>query len=608
MPPELPDIFAFTSLQALLGAHFELRADGAKSTLAEWLGEVLACSPEQVFNLLAGIRDFQSEQAATVARAMRLTEEGLEYLRRLVFYQNAEPDQLKEARLSIWEMHAAHRGIPAEEVAAIFSREHVHGATEGSLLPILAMLNSMGTTLDPREMAPLLVAPPEPARLRAACGLARKGTILGSWVSPRMLAVEAPGSLDALCTAAWHGHLDLTRECVQRVPVAERTAGTITWNVDRIAARAAERATTRVGRDLRTILAQTGESPITRLYFTGLAHVGLTEPQHRDRPAVEIPASVLPVQREWSRAPLGSRFQRTSTDGRPCIYASLRFADFAQPWLQWQKGLGKPCSATILAKRMGVSRSLANNISNGTTDPLPRHVQGVIAAYGLNREEGAYVEGLARYALATDVADKARERRALLDFAASQGVRTAESELWRVSSYWGAQAVWALAFLPIFWANPAWIYFALRGRVPLDMSVELVDALLATGLWVKDPSGAVRPALDLVQLIPQDPEVAGLAANSLHSSVIRMLQHELSSPLRDQHFHGWVLALPDAAVPRVQVLLEAFRKEIVSLLQAAQARASRGESVLDQLFLTNFDFFPVTKRLANTLTPERPRR
>lgn len=608
MPADLPDIFAFTNVPDLLAACLGLREGAPPTAMAEWLAEDLEVSTEQIFNLQSGSRKVQLDQVEIISRVMKLSEEGKEYLRRLVVMQNADTDGLKAARLSVWEMHAAHRGIPAEAVAAIFSREHVHGAEEGALLPALTVLHSLSGSWDPRLLGPMLVTPPDPARLRAACSLAAEGTTLGRWLSPRLFAIDPPGGPDALSTATWHGIFDQVRESVHRVPVGERAAVSITWNADEIAARAAERALGGLERDFRAILSRTGESAVTRLYSAVTSHMVLTDFVSRDCPAVETRASVLPVQREWSRTPLGSRHLPSSPDGRPCIYASLRFADFAQPWIQWQKGLGKQASAAILAKRMGVSRSLANNISNGTTELRPEHVQKVIAAYGLSDDDGAYAEGLARYAVATDARDRARERRALLDFAAARGVRTPESEEWRVSSYWGARAVWALGFLPFFRPNAAWVYLALRGRVPLDLAVELEHALLATGLWVKSPSGLVRPATELVRLDRLDTTVAGIAANSCHDSLCRMLQHELAFPWPGQQRRAWVLALPDAAVPMMRTRLEAFWAQISGLGVAAQERAARGETTLDRLLLTCFDFFPLTRRLSMTLSPEVRRR
>lgn len=335
-----------------------------------------------------------------------------------------------------------------------------------------------------------------------------------------------------------------------------------------------------------------------------LSQIGLSELPSRKRPAVEIAAAVLPMHATWSRKQVGSQSPPASTDGRPCIYDTLVFADFARAWIRWRKDNGMVATCAYLAKKMGVSKTLANGISTGAVKLRPEHVAGVIRAYRLSDDEGHYLEGMARYSIATDTEDKARERHALLCFAAAQGVRTPAGAAWRVASYWGASAIWALASLPFFRANAAWISLALRGRIPVPDVQDLLDAMVQTGVLVPQGSGPPRPGVSEVQVEPPEAELASYA---FHASVLRLLQHELILPARDQLFRGCVIALPEVAEPLVRACLEELQAEMDGLVVAAEDRARSG-CAMDRVLLSVLHFNPVSTRLSLSLEPEVRRR
>lgn len=139
-----------------------------------------------------------------------------------------------------------------------------------------------------------------------------------------------------------------------------------------------------------------------------------------ERPPVEVSGPPLQVDMGMISQRERAQDKGSSEEGRPCIYRYLAFAPFAQAWIAWRTRRGEPCSATYLAERMGVSRTLANDLCRGAAGLLPQHVPGAIRAFNLDLDEGAYLEGLARLALATDREDRARELQALTLFEANR--------------------------------------------------------------------------------------------------------------------------------------------------------------------------------------------
>lgn len=603
------DVFAFVSVQRYLERWFARNHEGQPMQLARWLGRELGCSAAQVFNLLRGAK-VQPDQVPALARALSLDGDAREHLRRMVALQNATQAELKACLLSVWETHAVHQGIPYAEVSVLHSREDLDGSDEGALLPILALMRAQGVLMEPAAVLALLLAPLDPVRVKLAIDAANTGETLGELLGPRAILVRPPGRPGSLSAAAWLGLLNRTRETLLRTRAVDRSYGLQIWTADVEAERASVDALTRLRQALVRVCEDHASAPIRRIILVQVQQVRLTEQMSREEApaAPDEPPSRLTVRPPRSRVQGGSPEASEAPvpeDGRPCIYDSIQFHDFAQRWIAWRRRLDKPCSAAWLARAMGVGETLANDLSTGRVRPKPRHVPRLVKAYGLVPEEAHYLEGIARHEQATDPEDKGRERQALLRYAVARGVRTPEGERWRIMAHWGPWAVWALSFLPTFWANPTWVTLTLRGRVPFAEAKDMLISLFNVGLLVPRPEGPPRPAEPKIELAQEDLDLAHFA---LHDSVFRLLSQEIALPAREQRFLALGLALPDEAGPAVQAALDAYRDELRALGEAAQARADAGESELSTVLLSASQLMPATTRLEASFTPARKRR
>lgn len=250
--------------------------------------------------------------------------------------------------------------------------------------------------------------------------------------------------------------------------------------------------------------------------------------------------------------------------------------------VRWRKAHRLPASAAWFARKLGVSVTYAHGLTSGRSRLLPDRAPAMAAVLGMDRDEAAYLDGVARFQEATDPEEQARARLALIEFAAQRGVRTLEGESFRVSAHWAAHAILALADYPDFLANPGWITRVCAGRIPWQDARDLVRALLATGLLAPQGSGPPRPATGERQ--HKDPE-QDLATIALRDSVLRLLHGELRVPAPGQRFQGLLLALHEDALPRIQSAVAVCNQELQQALRDADARARAGQAALDRVIV-----------------------
>ena len=251
---------------------------------------------------------------------------------------------------------------------------------------------------------------------------------------------------------------------------------------------------------------------------------------------------------------------------------------------------------------MKSGRSLAYDLVTGTAVLLPRHVPGLARAFDLTKDEAAYLEGMARHGIAVDLLERARERQALIAFAVAHGVRTWEGEQFKLASHWAPRAICALACLPVFRDNPAWISCALRGRICWQDVRDMMASLLAVGMLQPRPGGPPRPEV----IERQDPgDVPGMTRYAFHESILKLLQGELQFPTPDQRLRAWGFALSDTALPALWERRDAYKARVEQILRGSDARAAT--SPPDRVLLSALQLIPLSRPLIDALVLKVPR-
>lgn len=595
-----PDILHFLHVTEFMRAWVATHAEMSETRLLRWMGEQVGLSREQMRNLIYEPGHVvQPKTMPAFARLFGLDDHRREYLRCLIRLQGADPEHEAEARLAVWEMHAAATGVPADAVAAILEHETDERASEAIVAASLPLLRAEAEAerQRPAHLAEMLLGGPDPATVSRAMEAVEAGLTLGA-PRPRAVELPAPGGPDDWETLCWHGALGLARQALLRPAQGDRHVNVIIGSADARAARAIGRAKDRLRTSLRKICDESAERPVTHLKAVLVEQVVIATPSARiyrtRHPGRRADSAPLPRAESTIKVGKAEPSSKPTPPGRPCIYHHLRFGLFVREMVTWRKAHRKRASAVWFARELGVSRTYANSLTNGTARLPPERAQRMAAVLNLSSDEAAYLDGLARYEEATDPEERARQRLALIQFAAQRGVRTLEGESFRITAHWAAHAILALADLRDFSTNPGWITRALQGRIPWQDARDLVAALLTAGLLMPRASGPPKPTSNERWYVDVERDLSAFACQD---STLRLLHAELRVPMPGEHFQGTLLALPEEALPRVHRVFADYLGAVRQVLRDADARAAAGQSELDRVILCSAQVFPLSPDL-----------
>lgn len=593
MPP--PDILHFLNTSDFMRRWVEVHPGMNRTRLLRWMGEQVGLSREQMWALIYGDgARIQADAVAQFARMFELDDERREYLRRLVYQESCDRQHLSEARLAVWEMHAAATGVPLDAIPALMEEEAVVGAGEALALALIPLLRETAGAHRTVELATRVRGGPSPAAVTAALDAEASGIRLGE-LSFRAVALPAPASANDWRSLCWHGLYGLARESLLSPPQGVRATWLLVGSADTAAMAEIERAEARLFKEVRRVLIQTAAQPVTRITALLSSALVLT-PLSDDFDSPPHPAAVgetprLPESEVAISQGEGEASSEPLLRARPCIYHHLSFLPFVRSVVSWRESQGLKASISWFAAELGVPRSTAHGLVSGRSPLLPRHVSDMAAALELDEDAAAYLEGVVRFQQATDLQDKARERLALIAFAAKKGVRTWEGESFRVAAHWAPWAILALADLEDFRPNPGWITRMLGGRLLPDDARSLVRALVDTGFLVPQDRGPPRPATPERRYCTEDD--FDLRQCALFDSALRLLCTELRIPHRGRRMRGRLLALSDEALTRIVRAQREHSERVMAAARASDARASAGLSRLDRVVLLTTHHMPV---------------
>ncbi len=603
------DIFEHTNVARLLAAWVASQPDGVRDEAVRRLARELGCSRALVWNLIGGDRKVKAEQVPALARVLELSEEQREYLRRVVAVHEATPQELKAAALSMWELQARHIDVPTGEIAALQAEDVPSGAAGAALLPALRLLDGLGARPEARELQQLLILPPLPDALKEAVALRDRGEGAGERLDPRLWRMPEPAQPEDPETLLWHGLEAQAGEHLLGLRPAERDFKMAILSADGPARHALEQAQEELEAGLLALVQAHAQGPVGRTvvvlsHVLTLSRVMPTRPASCPTPATDPEPLSTPDASATVQEGAGQPADAAPLDpGRPCLYHHLSLASYGRAWQRWQETRKRPLSLRWLAKRAELSPSYVHALITGAALLPVHHVPALARAFDLDEDERQYLEGLALLARATDREEQWRLKHSLLRFAAQKKHRTLEGERFRAFATWAPLAVLALADLPVFRNNVAWISLALNGRVTLQEARELVPILMGAGLLAPSEVGPPRPTIS--ESI--DDPFRGLAGFSCYYSLLRLQRGELMFPTEDRRYRGWTLALPEEADVELRALLLRHVARITEVHGACQARRQTGQSPPDRVVLCSQQLYPLTHPLTASVVLRRRR-
>ena len=573
----LPDPRAFTVPADYLNAWCAAQPARDPQDLVADLASYAGVSWTQMRFVMSGDRTLALSAVAGLVKGLALPEDQAEHFRRTVELKHAPARSSLPLRKQVWSAFAASQGLPIDGCSALLGEVQPAHLCEAALAPALATLEDGASP--PKTLVKCAVVPVDHASVVGATPRAP------DWakhrVAPRLIALPAPMQ-DRTALLTWQGLLGWAREALVRLPADQREYRTFTASVDE-AGYAAIQALFRGFQARLVELAEHAEwQPEERVVGVLLELLPLAGPVvggdasrvwRWQRPDFDLP----PLEAAEAAEPTGAAVAGPpeGEEPMPPLAGQTHFPTWLKLWRSWRVRRGAEQSDGYLAKRTGLSRAAIYDLSTGLVHFGSQHVPLFLKALSLEGVPHAdrVLEGMARIAARQHPEHQAKLVAAQRIHGLEQGVRLAPTEAHFAQSKWYVQATYMAAHLDSFQAVPGWVSRALAGRITWTAAEEALVVLSHLGMLAERKDGVAVPTEPAVRVLGPHTE---LAAFELHDGTLKLLQSELGLGDVGPEVHGWLLALPDKALPRLNLILDAFRAEVRAALSDANARHEAG--------------------------------
>lgn len=167
---------------------------------------------------------------------------------------------------------------------------------------------------------------------------------------------------------------------------------------------------------------------------------------------------------------------------------------------------------------------------------------------------------------------------------ATKGLHNLEKEKFNFLSKWYVVAIYVMADLKNFNADPAAITKRLDSRITVSQAKEALENLVALGMLELDSNGRYRQSSGGITVAD---DTRSVAVYNYHQSMLRLATEALKkTKLNEREINGATIAIPLDKLPELKEKIRAFRKEINQL--------SGSYSDPDQIYQLNIQLFPLT--------------
>lgn len=596
MPDLDPCLFAFPTLW--LNAWCLAQPDRPTAESIAELAGYAGCSPRLMTQILNEERQLQLRHAEGLIVGLGLGEDAARHVRAITTISRASPAEAARLVIQIREAQARALGIPWEAPEGHLEDRLPRAFSTAALGAALAALGPERAQASP--LGPRIVLPLRPEQLQEARPERHAP------IAPRLVELGSP--MEPHPAAVWHGLMGWAREALTYAQ-SHRKYVSFVGAIDA----QAELQLREIGRNQRARLvelscrhAQAPASVVLGLLFehdrlvTAPRSAPLGQRLYWRRPGELL----LPQDEEdTDETPMSAPPpipRPPSGDVQPLGYLDLPSCIFA--WRKSRKARNKPCSDGYIARRTGLPKSSAQDLVRGRVRFGPQHVEPFARLFEVT-DDPAQLEALQAMAdlnrVRKDPAWVARIATAQRRAAAERGIRRPETEAWFVASRWYPRVIHAMASLEGFEPSTGWIGRGLHGRITWDAAEQALHALNTLDMLREGPDGrvyGVSPAQEGVH------RKLGVEFEQLNDSLLGLLKSELVYFEDDLSLQGYVLALPDDALPDLQALLQRAEDEVWRVMDDAEQRRQRGQP-MDRVVLVAWQQFPLLHRLSPRRRP-----
>lgn len=287
---------------------------------------------------------------------------------------------------------------------------------------------------------------------------------------------------------------------------------------------------------------------------------------------------------------MGSSERENTRRQRPSPEDFAEHRAYLRAMISYLKETQPQFSYRFFARRAGFSspnflKLVADGRRNLSSDSVPKFARGL----GLDARETASFADLVALGHAANDDDRNRALARLHRARDTSRTRRLEAEQFEVFSQWYVLPIRELMLDPEFEDDPQWIARTMRPRIKVSEARRALDLLLSTGLAVRGEDGRLKPA---DTKITTGPQVRSLGVRNFHRAMLGIAAESLDQiPPDERDITGLTLTLSKEQYQQVRGRLEAFRREILDLVEDETARVGP-----QRVYHAGFLLFPVTRR------------
>lgn len=246
-----------------------------------------------------------------------------------------------------------------------------------------------------------------------------------------------------------------------------------------------------------------------------------------------------------------------------------------------------------LADQLGISRSMMSHVLNRRRQMNPIHIDEMARYFHLDEDGRILLSAM----VDLDNESKRARRAAWATLQAHQRYKASyrpSVDVLKVLSSWWMCAIYDLASMPGFHADPHWIARVIRPRIEPHMAQEGLQALLAAGMLRVSDGGGLEQVHDVAWTTSELP--AGEQSDAVWKLLRGVLEQastarsRSTSEIRQQSTA--VFAVPMSRLPRLLARLRELEREVFHMATSECSEAERLEPQM--VFACSNHFFPLT--------------
>ena len=274
------------------------------------------------------------------------------------------------------------------------------------------------------------------------------------------------------------------------------------------------------------------------------------------------------------------------SDSTVKVFEFESFASYFTAYVEAQKKSRPTFSYRVICRDTGIkSPALLSWYASGKRVPTPDILEILNDYIGWKPDEYAYAQSLASYERAKTHQEKVGHLERMRAISPLKNLTILEQAAINVMMKWYIVTILEMTHLKDFKPEVDWIFERLGERVSKEQIEEAFEALIETGLFVREADGRLtRPS----KSIRTKDNVPNFAMRGWHVEMMKLAQRAiyLQEPT-ERYYSGVTMTIDSSKMKEAQSMLAEFRERFVAVAQ---------EEGGDETYHFGFQFFRLTEK------------